>query len=69
MRSDGFAEMRRFFDDKNQIIREEFFDDASNPVIRSGDYFVREFTYDENGSVTEERYYDIDGTLLNVVDK
>ncbi len=49
MRTDGFTEIKRYYNDNSKMIREEFYDTVGNLMDRD-EYAKREFEYDANGN-------------------
>jgi eukaryotic-like serine/threonine-protein kinase len=58
----GFASARMTYDERNQLIRMEFFDVDGNPTRKSDGIASFKATYDERGNRTSESYFGPDGT-------
>lgn len=63
LRTDGYAEVKWKYNEKRQIVREEFYGTDGEPIILPDGQFANEREYDGEGNVIEYRYYDKDGVL------
>ena len=62
----GYHKVTRVFDDKERIVREDFFGTDGKPVILKEGYSYREYEYDDNDNRIRETYYDQNGNnVLN----
>ncbi len=64
MYRDGYSILRREYDDKHFLIRESYFGTDGKPINTNAGYAVIENEYDEKGNVTETRYLDVNGDLV-----
>ena len=59
MHNAGYHEVRYTYNDRKQVIREEFYDADRIPVLNSQGFFADEREYDEDGNQSSIRYYDL----------
>ena len=59
----GYSELHRAYDDRRQILREEYFGPDGQPVLRAEGYasWKREYTEEGIGTVRAQSYYGVSG--------
>ena len=58
--------VRLTFNDIEQIVKKDYYDDEGEPCLSEEGYASVEFVYDESGSVIEEHYYGVDGKEIEM---
>jgi hypothetical protein len=56
-----YAMVKKQYDDRRNVIVEQYFGPDQKPILQSGNYATRRFSYDEAGRETEEAWYGLDG--------
>ena len=60
--AEGYVQVRYDYNGKRKKIRESYFDDHGNLMLRTDEqYAIREIFYNENGEEIGNRYYDTEG--------
>ena len=62
----AYHEVRYTYNDRKQIIREEFYDADRIPVLNFRGFFADEREYDEDGNRSSIRYYDLQGNEVSI---
>ena len=57
----GYAQLRRIYNAKRKVVREEYYDAEGKPTVVSGGYAAQEFEYDKAGNAAVVRYFGVDG--------
>ena len=57
----GYAQLRRIYNAKRKIVREEYYDAEGKQAIVTGGYAAREYEYDSAGNTAAVRYFGADG--------
>ena len=63
--NDNVAGWKMKYDDMGNETEREFFDDKGNLCTAKSGYARCTYTYDENGNLKTERYYDVSGKLVS----
>ena len=67
---DGYAIVRKDYDDKGNLVGTSYFDTADQPFfVEKLGYASMEMTYDDAGNKTGETYYDARGTVVTLENK
>ena len=64
--SEGYAKVRRTYDEKKRLISERYYDEQDTLKKINSGYAEFRRIYDENGNMLSEAYYDIEGQLVQI---
>ena len=64
--TDGYWKQIRDFNERRQVVREEYYDTRGRLTMTEAGYAIVEREYDRNGVASEPVYYDADGARIEL---